>query len=101
MFAEINLAPGGILAWLVVGLIAGWLAGVFMKGSGFGVVWDMIVGLVGALIGGVVFGLFVQGGAGFWGGIGGALVGARLLIAIVPAVGPGPHPPRLLPPVPR
>ncbi|HSN77801.1 MAG TPA: GlsB/YeaQ/YmgE family stress response membrane protein [Anaerolineae bacterium] len=42
----------GILAWLVVGLIAGWLASVVMRGGGYGLVGDIIVGVVGALIGG-------------------------------------------------
>ena len=42
----------GIIAWIVVGLIAGWLAGVVMRGGGFGVVGDIIVGILGALIGG-------------------------------------------------
>jgi len=41
-----------IVAWIVVGLIAGWLAGMVMKGGGYGVVGDIIVGIVGALIGG-------------------------------------------------
>jgi uncharacterized membrane protein YeaQ/YmgE (transglycosylase-associated protein family) len=41
-----------ILAWLVVGLIAGWLTGLVMKGSGYGVVMDIIIGIVGALVGG-------------------------------------------------
>lgn len=42
----------GILAWIVVGLIAGWLAGQVMRGGGYGLVGDIIVGIVGALIGG-------------------------------------------------
>jgi len=42
----------GILAWLVVGLIAGWLAGRVMRGGGYGLIGDIIVGIVGALIGG-------------------------------------------------
>jgi uncharacterized membrane protein YeaQ/YmgE (transglycosylase-associated protein family) len=42
----------GILAWLVVGLIAGWLASAVMRGGGYGLVGDIIVGVVGALIGG-------------------------------------------------
>ena len=50
-----------ILAWIVVGLIAGWLAGQVTKGSGFGVIGDIILGIVGALVGGFlatnVFGL--------------------------------------------
>ena len=42
----------GILAWLVVGLIAGWLASRVMRGGGYGLIGDIIVGIVGALIGG-------------------------------------------------
>ncbi len=46
----------GLLSWLVVGLIAGWLAGVIMKGSGYGLVGDIIIGMVGALLGGWIAG---------------------------------------------
>jgi uncharacterized membrane protein YeaQ/YmgE (transglycosylase-associated protein family) len=42
----------GILSWIIVGLIAGWLAGELMRGSGFGLVGNIIVGVVGALLGG-------------------------------------------------
>ena len=42
----------GILSWIVVGLIAGWLAGRVMRGGGYGLIGDIIVGVVGALIGG-------------------------------------------------
>jgi uncharacterized membrane protein YeaQ/YmgE (transglycosylase-associated protein family) len=42
----------GILSWIVVGLIAGFLASVIVRGSGYGVIWDIIVGILGALIGG-------------------------------------------------
>ena len=42
----------GILSWMIVGLIAGWLAGELMRGSGFGLVGNIIVGMVGALLGG-------------------------------------------------
>ena len=42
----------GLIAWIVVGLIAGWLAGLVMKGRGYGVVGDIILGVVGALVGG-------------------------------------------------
>lgn len=41
-----------LLSWIVVGLIAGWLAGKVMKGSGFGLGGDIIIGVVGALVGG-------------------------------------------------
>jgi len=42
----------GLLAWLIVGIIAGWAAGLVMKGKGFGLFGDIIVGVIGALIGG-------------------------------------------------
>jgi uncharacterized membrane protein YeaQ/YmgE (transglycosylase-associated protein family) len=87
-----TLDPGGIIAWLVVGLIAGWLAGVVMKGGGYGVIGDIVIGLVGALVGGFVFTLITGGGtAGFWGSIAVAFVGAVILIAIVRAL-PGRSP---------
>jgi uncharacterized membrane protein YeaQ/YmgE (transglycosylase-associated protein family) len=87
-----TLDPGGIIAWLVVGLVAGWLAGVVMKGGGYGVVGDIVIGLVGALVGGFVFTLITGGGtAGFWGSIAVAFVGAVILIAIVRAL-PGRSP---------
>ena len=55
----------GILAWIVVGLIAGWATGKLMRGSGYGVVMDIVVGIVGALVGGFIMrslGFADQGG---------------------------------------
>jgi uncharacterized membrane protein YeaQ/YmgE (transglycosylase-associated protein family) len=43
-----------ILSWIVLGLIAGWLAGVLVKGSGYGVVGDIVLGILGALVGGAI-----------------------------------------------
>jgi uncharacterized membrane protein YeaQ/YmgE (transglycosylase-associated protein family) len=86
VFAEIDLNPGGIIAWLVVGLLAGWLAGKVMSGAGYGLIGDLIVGLIGAVIGGFVFGLLVSGDVGLWGSIAVAFLGACLLIFIVRAV---------------
>ena len=42
----------GIIAWIVLGLIAGWLAGMIMKGGGYGIIGDIVLGILGALIGG-------------------------------------------------
>ena len=56
---------GGLLWWIVVGLIAGWLAGKVMKGSGYGIAMDIVIGMIGAVIGGVLFGrlgVFAFGG---------------------------------------
>lgn len=73
------------LIWfLLVGLIAGWLAGVLVKGGGFGVVGDLVVGVVGALIGGFIFGtLGVSWGGGLLGSIVVATLGAVVLLFIV------------------
>ncbi len=42
----------GIISWLLVGMVAGWLAGLVMKGKGFGLIGNMVIGVVGALVGG-------------------------------------------------
>lgn len=46
----------GILSWILVGLVAGWLAGQVMRGKGYGVVGDIVVGILGALVGGFLAG---------------------------------------------
>ena len=59
------MQPGhGLIAWIIIGLIAGWLTGKLMKGSGFGFFMDMIVGLVGALVGGFLSSHLGFGGVG-------------------------------------
>jgi uncharacterized membrane protein YeaQ/YmgE (transglycosylase-associated protein family) len=78
----IYLEPGGILAWLVVGLVAGWLAGRVMKGEGAGLVVDLILGLLGAVVGGFLFGLVFTDTYGLLGSIVVAFVGACILIGI-------------------
>jgi uncharacterized membrane protein YeaQ/YmgE (transglycosylase-associated protein family) len=73
----------GLLYWLVVGLIAGWLAGVVMKGGGYGVVADIILGVLGGILGGWIFSrLGVGTGGGLLGGIVVAFIGAVALVAI-------------------
>jgi len=83
MFAAITLAPGGIIAWLVVGLIAGFLAGRVMRGAGYGIIGDIFMGLIGAFVGGLVFGLIYTGSEGFWGSVVVAFLGACALIFVV------------------
>jgi len=81
------LAPGGIIAWIVIGLLAGWLAGVIMPGRGFGFVGDLIIGLVGAFLGGLIMDLLVPDATfGFWGSLLVALIGACILVAILHAI---------------
>ena len=74
---------GNLLWWCIVGLIAGFLAGKVMKGGGFGVAMDIVIGIVGAIIGGWVFGLIGIYAGGLIGSIVVAFVGAVLLIWIV------------------
>src|SRR5690349_307438 len=50
-------AMGGLLYWIIVGLIAGFLAGKVMKGGGYGVLMDIVLGMLGAIVGGWLFGL--------------------------------------------
>ncbi len=88
-FAYYTLEPGGLIGWLVVGLVAGWLAGLVMKGSGYGLFTDLVLGLVGAVVGGFVFSQFAFGTAGIVGSIAIAFIGACLLIAVVRFVARG------------
>src|SRR5581483_11515331 len=70
----------GLIAWIIIGVIAGWLTGKLMKGSGFGFIMDMVVGLVGALIGG-----FISSHLGF-GGVGQHGLIISIIIAVIGAV---------------
>ena len=75
---------GGLLWWIIVGLIAGFLAGKVMRGDGFGVLMDIVIGMVGAIIGGWVFGILgVYPGFGLIGSILVAFVGACILLWLV------------------
>jgi uncharacterized membrane protein YeaQ/YmgE (transglycosylase-associated protein family) len=70
--------------FILVGLVAGWLAGMLVKGGGFGVIGDIIVGVLGALVGGFLFGfLGFSGGGGLLGSIVVATVGAVVLIFVL------------------
>jgi uncharacterized membrane protein YeaQ/YmgE (transglycosylase-associated protein family) len=48
-----------ILAWIVLGLVAGWLAGTLMRGGGYGIVGDIVLGILGALVGGGLTGVLL------------------------------------------
>lgn len=73
----------GILSWIVVGLIAGWLAGKVMKGGGYGVIVDIVLGILGGIVGGWIFGfLGIWHGGGMIGSIVVAFIGAVILVGI-------------------
>ena len=80
-----------ILGWIVIGLIAGWLAGKISRGEGYGCITDIVLGLVGSLLGGWIFtrlGLF---GGGFIYSLAAATLGAVILVSIVHLIAGGPR----------
>jgi len=81
----------GILSWIVVGLIAGWLAGMVMKGGGYGLIGDIIVGVIGGLLGGWIATTFLHIGAEVSGinlpSIAVAFAGALVLLFLIRILG--------------
>jgi uncharacterized membrane protein YeaQ/YmgE (transglycosylase-associated protein family) len=79
-----------LLSWLLIGLIAGWLAGKIARGRGFGCITDIILGLVGGVLGGWIFTRLGIVGYGFLFSLAAATLGAVILVAIVHLFSPGP-----------
>jgi uncharacterized membrane protein YeaQ/YmgE (transglycosylase-associated protein family) len=75
--------PRGLVAWLFLGLVAGWLAGKLSRGRGYGCITDIILGLVGSFIGGWVFTKLGIFGGGFIFSLAAATLGAVILVALV------------------
>ncbi|CAG4908464.1 GlsB/YeaQ/YmgE family stress response membrane protein [Paraburkholderia saeva] len=74
----------GIVAWLIIGAVAGWLAGLLVKGGGFGLLADVVVGIVGAFIGGWLAGaLGIATGGGWVASIVTAVIGAVVLLVVI------------------
>jgi uncharacterized membrane protein YeaQ/YmgE (transglycosylase-associated protein family) len=74
----------GIIAWLIIGIVAGWLAGKIVEGAGFGLVVDIIVGIVGAFIGGWLAGVLgIHIGGGLISSIIVAVIGAVILLVVL------------------
>jgi uncharacterized membrane protein YeaQ/YmgE (transglycosylase-associated protein family) len=72
----------GIVSWLLLGLIAGWLAGKIARGRGFGCITDIILGLIGSFLGGWVFTKLGIWGGGFLYSLAAATLGAVILVSI-------------------
>jgi uncharacterized membrane protein YeaQ/YmgE (transglycosylase-associated protein family) len=73
-----------IIVWLIVGAIAGWLAGMVVKGGGFGLIGDIVVGIIGAVIAGFLLPYFhIEIGTGIVGAIIDAFIGAVILLVII------------------
>jgi uncharacterized membrane protein YeaQ/YmgE (transglycosylase-associated protein family) len=77
-----GVAERGFIGWIIIGLLAGWIAGQLTRGRGFGCVVNVVLGLVGAVIGGWIFTKLGIPLWGFWGSLAGATVGAVVLVAI-------------------
>lgn len=72
-----------ILGWILIGLIAGWLAGKISRGEGYGCITDIVLGLVGSLLGGWIFMRLGLMGGGFIYSLAAATLGAVILLSIV------------------
>jgi uncharacterized membrane protein YeaQ/YmgE (transglycosylase-associated protein family) len=80
--AKEDAVMGNLIWWVVVGLIAGWAAGKIMKGGGYGAVMDIVLGIVGAVVGGWLMSLLGIQAGGLIGTIIVAIIGAVILIWI-------------------
>jgi len=72
----------GFVGWILIGLIAGWLSGKIARGKGFGLIADLFLGLVGAVIGGWIFERLGVASYGFIGSLAAATLGAVLLVSL-------------------
>jgi len=77
----IGVSSRGFLGWVIIGLLAGWVAGHLTRGRGFGCIVDIILGLIGAVIGGWIFTRLGITTFGFWGSLAAATIGAVILVA--------------------
>jgi uncharacterized membrane protein YeaQ/YmgE (transglycosylase-associated protein family) len=79
----------GLIGWILIGLIAGWLAGKLSRGAGYGCITDIILGLIGSVLGGWLFMKLGILGGGFITSLAAATVGAIIVVAIVHLIIPG------------
>lgn len=75
-----------LLGWIIIGGLAGWLAGKVMRGAGFGIIGDIIVGIVGALVGVFLLSFLISADLGVIGSFVVALLGACILLGLLRAV---------------
>jgi uncharacterized membrane protein YeaQ/YmgE (transglycosylase-associated protein family) len=86
LFASFGLSPQSIAAWLCIGVAVGWLAGKVMEYPTYGIIGDLVLGAIGAVVGGGVLGFFIESEFLFWIALVTALVGACVLVGVGRAV---------------
>jgi uncharacterized membrane protein YeaQ/YmgE (transglycosylase-associated protein family) len=75
-----------VIGWVIIGMLAGWLSGEIVRGKGFGCLGNVLLGLIGAVVGGWVFEQLHIEAFGFLGGLAAATVGAVLIVALARAI---------------
>jgi uncharacterized membrane protein YeaQ/YmgE (transglycosylase-associated protein family) len=81
--SEFKVQVESLLSFLIIGAIAGWIAGKLMRGGGFGILGNMVLGVLGAVIGGFVFGMVGVTAGGLMGSLVTAVIGAAILLFVV------------------
>jgi uncharacterized membrane protein YeaQ/YmgE (transglycosylase-associated protein family) len=82
MEAGMDISVNSLVIWLLVGLIAGWLAGELWRGRGYGTWGNIALGIVGAIVGGVLLGALGVDAGGFLGEVVQAVLGALVVLAV-------------------
>jgi uncharacterized membrane protein YeaQ/YmgE (transglycosylase-associated protein family) len=78
------MEPTSLIGFLLIGAVAGWLAGLLMRGGGFGLLGNIVVGIIGAFVGGFLFGMVgISAGGGMIGSLVTAVIGAAVLLFVV------------------
>jgi uncharacterized membrane protein YeaQ/YmgE (transglycosylase-associated protein family) len=86
MFAAVILDPTSIAAWIVIGFVSGWLAANLLEAPSYGIGGDLMLGSIGGLVGGFLFGIFAGSDPNYWWSLAVALLGACVLIGGARAV---------------
>ncbi len=78
----IGIQMNSLIGWIFLGLIAGWLTGKITRGAGFGCIGDVLIGMIGAILGGWIFSRLGIFGGGFLFSLAAAVVGAVILVSV-------------------
>jgi uncharacterized membrane protein YeaQ/YmgE (transglycosylase-associated protein family) len=83
----VHFAVTDLVSWIIIGALAGWLASVLVRGRGYGCLGNIVVGLIGAVIGGYLASLLnITGVFHFWGSVGISFLGACVLVFLLQAL---------------